>query len=130
MGASVDGRLLPECVHRHDVAAHASPAVPSRQRHSRPGVHDALTAMTILRVVALLQSLESSRHRMMYSLWAILLFTMASTALAATCRPLFFLPGAALIRPWGGWVGGWGRQAGGVRWQLRQLVSGVVIRHH
>ncbi len=55
--------------------------------------------MTVLLVVALLQSLESSRHKMMYSRCAILLFTMASTALAATCRPLFFLPGAALMRP-------------------------------
>jgi len=58
-----------------------------------------LTCMTVLRVVALFQSDESSRHKMMYSCCDIFCVTMASTCLAATCRTAFFLPGAAEIRP-------------------------------
>ena len=55
--------------------------------------------MTVLRVVALFQSLVSSKHMMMYSGCAILCLMMASTCLEAVCRPAYFFPGAAEIRP-------------------------------
>lgn len=57
------------------------------------------TCMTRRRVVALLQSLVSSRHRMMYSFCSIFMRTMPSTCLALFCMMLFRLPGAADINP-------------------------------
>jgi hypothetical protein len=57
------------------------------------------TCITTRRVVALFQSLLSSRHRMMYSRCAILARTMPSTCFAAVCRPMLRLPGAGEIRP-------------------------------
>jgi len=44
------------------------------------------TAMTTLRVVALFQSLESSRHRITNSLCCILCTTRASTTAACSCK--------------------------------------------
>ena len=55
--------------------------------------------MTKRRVVALLQSLVSSRHRMMYSRCSILLRTMPSTCFWLFCSVLLRRPGAAEIRP-------------------------------
>lgn len=55
--------------------------------------------MTRRRVVALDQSLLSSRHRMMYSGVCIFWRTMCSTCCDATCSSLFLLPGAAEINP-------------------------------
>ena len=55
--------------------------------------------MTMRREVALDQSLESSRHRMMYSFCSIFARTMPSTCFALACSPLLRRPGAALIRP-------------------------------
>jgi len=55
--------------------------------------------MTMRRLVALDQSLESSRHRMMYSFCSILRRTMFSTCFALCCRLLLRRPGAAEIRP-------------------------------
>jgi hypothetical protein len=55
--------------------------------------------MTSLRVVALLQSLLSSRQRMMYSFCSILVRTMASTWRALFCSVELRLPGAAEMRP-------------------------------
>ena len=57
------------------------------------------TCMTILRVVALDQSLLSSRHRMMCSFCSILARTMASTCWEKPCSVAFFFPGAAEMRP-------------------------------
>lgn len=57
------------------------------------------TCMTMRRVVALLQSLESSRQSMMYSLCSIFPLTMLSTCLALFWRVEFLLPGAAEMRP-------------------------------
>ncbi len=57
------------------------------------------TCMTRRRVVALLQSLESSRQRMMYSRCSILLRTMFSTCLALCCSAALRRPGAAEISP-------------------------------
>lgn len=60
------------------------------------------TAMTRRRVVALVQSLLSSRQRMIYSGRAILALTIASTCCDACTRPPFSLrlpPGAAEIKP-------------------------------
>lgn len=48
------------------------------------GVH---TCITTLLVVALLQSLQSSRHNMMNSLCCILALTRDSTARACACNP-------------------------------------------
>ena len=59
--------------------------------------------MTTRRVVALFQSLLSSRHRMMYSRCAILARTMPSTWRAAVCRPMLRLPGAGEMRPFLFW---------------------------
>ena len=49
--------------------------------------------------MALDQSLESSRQRMMYSRCSILLRTMFSTCFALCCSAALRRPGAALIRP-------------------------------
>lgn len=57
------------------------------------------TCITRRRVVALLQSLVSSRHRMMYSLCSIFMRTMPSTCLALFCMMLLRRPGAADMRP-------------------------------
>lgn len=57
------------------------------------------TCMTRRRVVALLQSLLSSRHSRMYSRCSIFSLTMASTWRALVCSPVFRLPGAAEMRP-------------------------------
>mmetsp|Transcript_68714 Transcript_68714/g.217316 ORF Transcript_68714/g.217316 Transcript_68714/m.217316 type:complete len:200 (+) Transcript_68714:266-865(+) len=57
------------------------------------------TCMTSFRVVALLQSLVSSRQRMMYSCCIILPLTMASTCLAEVCWGVWRFPGAAEMRP-------------------------------
>ena len=57
------------------------------------------TCMTRRRDVALLQSLESSRQRMMYSRCSILLRTMFSTCLALCCSAALRRPGAAEINP-------------------------------
>lgn len=67
--------------------------------------------MTRRRVVALLQSFESSRHRMMYSFCSIFMRTMASTCRALLCSVLLRLPGAAEMRPAGQARG----RAGGTR---------------
>ena len=55
--------------------------------------------MTSRRVVALVQSLLSSRHKMMYSGVCIFCRTMASTCCDAVCNADVFLPGAAEMRP-------------------------------
>ncbi len=55
--------------------------------------------MTRRRVVALLQSLESSRQRMMYSFCSIFKRTICSTCRALFCRLLLRFPGAAEISP-------------------------------
>lgn len=55
--------------------------------------------MTSRRVVALAQSLQSSRHSKMYSRCSILDRTMASTARALACASACLRPGAALSKP-------------------------------
>lgn len=60
-----------------------------------------LTCCTMRLVLALLQSLVSSRHRMMYSRCCIFDLTMLSTWREAICRLLFLRPGAAEMRPAG-----------------------------
>lgn len=57
------------------------------------------TCMTRRLVVALLQSLVSSRHSRMYSFCSIFWRTMPSTCLALFCITLLRRPGAAEIRP-------------------------------
>mmetsp|Transcript_10581 Transcript_10581/g.29131 ORF Transcript_10581/g.29131 Transcript_10581/m.29131 type:complete len:353 (+) Transcript_10581:889-1947(+) len=57
------------------------------------------TAMTRRLVVALDQSFESSRQRMMYSFCSILARTMASTWRELFCSPALRLPGAAEMSP-------------------------------
>ena len=49
--------------------------------------------------MALLQSLESSRQRMMYSRCSILLRTMFSTCFALCCSAALRRPGAAEMSP-------------------------------
>ena len=66
---------------------------------STPAAAARRTCMTSLRVVALLQSLLSSRQRMMYSFCSILVRTMASTWRALFCSVELRLPGAAEMRP-------------------------------
>ena len=55
--------------------------------------------ITRRRVVALDQSLVSSRHSRMYSLCSIFVRTMASTCFALACSCPLRRPGAALINP-------------------------------
>ena len=78
----------------------ATPLLPPSAMHTPPRA-----CMTRRRVVALLQSLESSRHRMMYSFCSIFMRTMASTCgagkrkagqAALTEQPL--MPGAGFHR--------------------------------